>query len=205
MCDDNHKLPSLKLSCAACGVKMINASEGAVVEYSSALVFFKINGQNIEEVKRIQAPVNYDFVYHIGHYFIGSSKKIIVQNSSHQHVRDINVKEDVGYLAVRDDTTLCYTACWGNMLHCVTMEGTAVFKYSHEKLQKTWGVTVDCAGSIYVCGRESRNIHQLNNDGKLMRIMFDNLPDSPYCISFSKGLDKAAIACSSGVLVYKLS
>ena len=83
--------------------------------------------------------------------------------------------------------------------------GTKYLKYSHENLRGTYGVTVDCAGNIYVCGWGSENVHQLNRDGKLQRIMFDNLPDRPCCISFSKDHDKSVIGCSNRVLLYKLS
>ena len=64
---------------------------------------------------------------------------------------------------------------------------------------------MDCDGNIYVCGYTSRNVHQLSHDGQLQKIMFDDLPAAPYCISFSKDQYKAVIGCNYRVLIYKLS
>ncbi|KAK3082913.1 hypothetical protein FSP39_008943 [Pinctada imbricata] len=107
-------------------------------------------------------------------------------------------------MAVRDDTSLCYTVFGGRELYCITMDGTPVFTYSHDKLRYTSGVTVNRAGYIYVCGHNSNNIHQLSHDGKLQRIMFDNLPSGPYCVSFNKHGDKAVIGCNGKVLLYDM-
>ena len=203
--DNCTLLSSLALPGHPCGIKIISASKGIVVIWDTELLYFKINSNNISEVKRVQFPVRFDFIYHRGRYYIGSDNKIIVQDSNHQHVRDIAVDGTVGYMAARDDDTLCYTIFREFVLHCITLDGKPVFQYSHDKLQDITGVTVDCAGNIYVCGLYSRNVHQLSRDGKLQRIMFDNLPAGPFCISFSKDYDKAVIGCSERVLLYKLT
>ena len=204
--DDNCKLlSSLALPGYPYGIKMTSPTEGIVVIWKTALLYFKINDNNISEVKRVQVPVSRDFFYHNGRYYIGSDNKIIVQDSNHQHVRDIAVDAYVGYMAPRDDDTLCYTIDGGHELHCITLDGKSVFQYSHDKLQDITGVTVDCAGNIYVCGLRSKNVHQLNRDGQLQRIMFDNLPAGPFCISFSKDHDKVVIGCGGRMLLYKLT
>ena len=185
-------------------VRMINASEGAIAIYTKALLFFRISNNSIKEVKRVAVPVIHDFIYHKGKFFIGSHWKIIVQDSSNQHIRDIATENNVGYIAARDADTLCYTTYGGSVLHCITMEGKPVFQYSHGDLKGTWGVTVDKVGNIYVCGFDSRNIHQLNRNGKLQRIMFDNLPSGPNCIGFDKDHHYVVIGCDHRVLSYKL-
>ena len=203
--DDCKLLSSLALPGPPCRIKMTSPTEGIVVIWKTVLLYFKINSNNISEVRRVQVPVTCDFHYHNGRYYIGSNYKIIVQDSNHQHVRGIAVDGTVGYMAARDDDTLCYTKFRGFVLHCITLDGTPVFQYSHDKLKGTMGVTVDCASNIYVCGYDSRNVHQLSRDGQLQRILFDNLPANPYCISFSKDHDKAVIGCGSRMLLYKLT
>ena len=202
---NNRKLSSLSLPHFPWGLKMTSPTMGGVVIYDTALLFFEINNDSIRKVKEIEVPVRRDFIFHKGRYYIGSSKKIIVQDSSHQHVYDIAVAGDVGYIAARDMNSLCYTEYSISVIHCITLDGKSVFKYSHDKLQGTRGVTVDCDGNIYVCGYHSKNVHQLNRDGKLQRIMFDNLPANPYFISFSHDYGKAVIGCNGRVLLYKLS
>ncbi|KAK3082629.1 hypothetical protein FSP39_000758 [Pinctada imbricata] len=107
-------------------------------------------------------------------------------------------------MAVRDDTSLCYTVLYGRELYCNTMDGTPVFTYSHDTLQFTRGVTVDHASYIFVCGYSSKNVHQLCHDRKLQRIIFDNLPSRPWCVSFNKHGGKAVIGCSDKVLSYDM-
>ena len=146
-----------------------------------------------------------DFISHKGKYFIGSNMKIIINDGAHQHERDVAVGGRVGYLAARDDDSLCYTLFGGNVLHCVALNGSPVFQYLHDKLLFTMGVTVDCSKNIYVCGYISRNVHQLNFDGKLQRILFDNLPGNPYSIGFNANNNRAVIVSSSRVLMYRLT
>ena len=115
----------------------------------------------------------------------------------------MSVNEDINRIGVVDHDTLCYSD--SNILYCIKQNGTAVFKYSNKKLQNIQGITVDRFSNIYVCGYSSSNIHQLDRHGNLLRIMFDNLPRPPYCISFSKDHDKVAIGCDYKVLLYKFS
>ena len=203
--DHNHKqLSSLNLAGYAWGIKMVSVTEGGVVERDKSILFFKIDNNKIIEVKKNYVQVTRDFIFCNGECYIGSKNKIIVQDIAHHHIRDISVNGEVGYMAKRDDSSLCYTVCHRPELNCVTLDGKAVFQYTHDKLKRAWGVTVDCAGNIYVCGHDSKNVHQLSHDGQLQRIMFDNLPYEPYCIRFNKDHDIAAIGCDKHVLLYKL-
>ena len=188
------------------GIKMISATKGAVAVQNTALLFFEVNDNVIKKVKQIDVPVTFDFVYHKGKYYIGSNRKIIVQDSSNQHVRDISVRnEEVGYMTMLDDDSICYTICGGRVLYCITLDGSPLFQYSHANLEGTWGVTVDFARNIYVCGHDSLNVHQLTHEGTFHRVIFDNLAVKPYCISFTRGHDKAAIGCGNKILTYTLS
>ena len=82
---------------------MLNASEGAVVIENKSLLFFKVNNNSISKLKELKVPVRNDFHFHKGGILVGQNKKISVYDSSHQHVRDISVDGDAGYMAMRDD------------------------------------------------------------------------------------------------------
>ena len=198
-------LSSLPLPGSPYGIKMTSSEEGAVAIWNKDLLFFKVCDKTIIETKRIELPVENDFIFHKGKYYIGSNMKIIIHDSDHQHERDVAVGGRVGYLAARDDDSICYTLFGGNVLHCVALNGSPVFQYSHDKLLFTMGVTVDYSRNIYVCGYISRNVHQLNFDGKLLRILFDNLPGNPYSIGFNENNNRAVIVSSSRVLLYRLT
>ncbi|KAK3101544.1 hypothetical protein FSP39_004337 [Pinctada imbricata] len=186
------------------GIQMTSDTEGSVAVHGHGLIIFTIQNNQITKMKEIRINLNCDFVYHTDKYYIGCDKNIAVHDSNHHKVRDISMDNNVSCMAVRGDTSLCYTLWGGHELYCITMDGTPVFTYSHDKLQYTTGVTVDHAGYIYVCGGSSRNIHQLRHDGKLQRIIFDNLSSAPYCVSMNKRGDTALIGCSGKVLFFDL-
>ncbi|KAK3108753.1 hypothetical protein FSP39_014829 [Pinctada imbricata] len=200
-------LSSLALPNCPRGLKMIGDSEGAVAVQGHGLVLFKVQNNQIRKVSEIQADVNYDFVYHKGRYYIGCGNKICIynrNNGNYSRISEISVKHKIGYMALRDDSSLCYTVYGGNIVYCVKMDGTPVFTYSSKALLCTVGVSVDRTGFIYVCGYESENIHQLSQEGKLQRIIFNNLIAGPNCITFNARGDEVVIGCNRKVLLFSL-
>ena len=204
--DDNCKqLSTLALPGYPMGIKMTSDTVGAVVILDTALEFFEVGNNTISELRRVDVPVKRDFLYHKGKFYIGGDKKIIVQDSNNKHLRDVPVDNTVGYMCIAaHDNTMCFTELGGSVLYCITLDGKSKFQYSHEKLRSTHGVTVDCSGNIYVCGYSSGNVHQLNREGELQKIMFDNLHSNPHCISINKDNDKAVIGCHLRVSLYKM-
>ncbi|KAK3108837.1 hypothetical protein FSP39_017006 [Pinctada imbricata] len=198
-------LSSLSLPSFPWGIKIMRATEGSVAVEGKGLTFFNIQRDRILKVTEMKTEVNRDFVHHRGQFYIGCNRKIIVYDKLLRKVREITVNCDVGYMAVRDENTMCFTCeSRGRELCCITMDGIPVFTYSQDKLQGTRGVTVDHTGYIYACGLNSRNVHQLSHNGKLQRIVYDNLPTGPYCIHFNTQGDKAVIGCEGKILLYDL-
>lgn len=67
----------------------------------------------------------------------------------------------------------------------VSLEGCVLYRYSHGLLQYPAGVATDNQGNVYVCGKESENIHQVSRTGELIRIIAnkDNVT-APRAIAF---------------------
>ncbi|KAK3088493.1 hypothetical protein FSP39_019872 [Pinctada imbricata] len=195
-------LSSLSLPGWPWGIKMASDTEGAVALSGHGLVIFNIRNNQITKIKEIRTSVNVDFVYHKDRYYIGCGKNIAVYDSSLCKIRDISVNNTVYYMALRDDNSLCYTS--GRQVHCITMDGTPMFTYSHDRLINPQGITVYHSRHIFVCCLSSKNVHQLSYDGKLQRIIFDNLPSSPYCISFNTRGDRAVVGCNYKIALYDL-
>ncbi|KAH3696294.1 E3 ubiquitin/ISG15 ligase TRIM25-like [Dreissena polymorpha] len=62
-----------------------------------------------------------------------------------------------------------------------------VFKYENKELDWPTGIDIDVEGNIYVCGLRSKNIHMLDNDGELIRILdLAQYGFSPTFIKFSR-------------------
>ncbi|KAK3109095.1 hypothetical protein FSP39_022910 [Pinctada imbricata] len=191
------------------GLKMTGDTEGAVAVQERGLVLFKVQNNQIRKVSEIHANVNYDFVYHKGRYYIGCGNKIRLYNRNrnrynYSRISEISVNNEVGYMALCDESSLCYTGYGGNSVYCVRMDGAPVFTYSSQVLRCTVGVTVDSTGFIYVCGYTSRNVHQLSQDGKLQRIIFNNLKAGPNCITLNVSGDEVVIGCNKKVLLFSL-
>lgn len=59
------------------------------------------------------------------------------------------------------------------MVLAITLDGCVLFRYVHELLDTPTGITTDAQGNIYVCGKESQNIHQISKTGEHIRIIAD--------------------------------
>ncbi|KAK3088323.1 hypothetical protein FSP39_017558 [Pinctada imbricata] len=195
-------LSSLSLEGHPRGIKMTSDTEGAVAVNGHGLVIFNIRNNRITKIKEIRTNVKWDFVYHRDRYYIGYDKNIAVYDKSLHKIRDISVNNDVDYLAVRDDNSLCYTS--GRDVHCITMDGTPVFTYSNGRLRIPYGITVYQSKDIFICCFDSKNVHQLSHDGKLHRIIFEDLPSYPYCISFNSRGDRVVVGCNGKIALYDM-
>ena len=80
-------------------------------------------------------------------------------------------------------------------LLAITMKGTIVFRYRHEKLEHPTGVAIDNQGNLYVCGKDSNNVHQISKHGKFLRILFSKKDDltSPRGICFQPDGDRILV------------
>ncbi|KAK3088124.1 hypothetical protein FSP39_015026 [Pinctada imbricata] len=195
-------LSSLSLPGWPYGIKMTSDTEGAVAVLGHGLVIFNIQNNQITKIKEIRTNVNVDFVYYRDRYVIGYGQNIAVYDSSLSKIRDISVNNAVNFMALRDDNSLCYTS--GRNVYCITMDGTPVFTYSHDRLRNPYGTKVYKSRHIFVCCYSFKNVHQLSHDGKLQRIIFDNIPSFPYCISFNTLVDRAVVGCNNKIALYDL-
>ncbi|CAC5407017.1 unnamed protein product [Mytilus coruscus] len=81
---------------------------------------------------------------------------------------------------------------------------TTVFTYTNDELNGPRGVGLDFDGNIYIAGCNSKNIHQITNDGKLIRIIpietFGII--CPWTIRFAPKSNKFVVTCgNSGQVV----
>ena len=100
------------------------------------------------------------------------------------------------HIAADDINNILYVSD-GRQHHviAITMTGQLVFRYRHEKLEYPTGVAVDNQGHLYICGKDSSNVHQLSKDGHFLRILFnkkDNIA-SPRGICFQPDGDKILV------------
>ncbi|XP_071145775.1 uncharacterized protein [Mytilus edulis] len=72
-----------------------------------------------------------------------------------------------------------------------------VFTYKSDKFSNQRGIDIDRDGNVYICGNGTSNLHQLDKDGKLVRI----IPvgsigiKRPYVIRFKKNINQFLVTC----------
>ncbi|KAH3788164.1 uncharacterized protein LOC127842819 [Dreissena polymorpha] len=74
-----------------------------------------------------------------------------------------------------------------NSVIALTLGGCLLFRYSHKDLRCPSGLAVDTQGNLYICGKESNNIHQVTSSGQLVRILLQNEVQSPRAICMGEG------------------
>lgn len=98
---------------------------------------------------------------------------------------------------------------WGTyVIQCVTTSGVAVSKYRSSSLVGPLGMTRDPDGNLYVCGRDSNNIHQISSDRSEQRIFLtekDGL-SQPLNICHRKTDDKLVVTSwmSDKISIFRL-
>jgi hypothetical protein len=96
--------------------------------------------------------------------------------------------------------TVFYVSDLGSQeLVAVTDKCLVMFRYTHPELRKLGDVSVDASGNVYVCGSESRNVHQVGADGRHISIL--PMPTSnvrPWAISFQPDTDNFLLTNAYG-------
>ncbi|KAL3864955.1 hypothetical protein ACJMK2_006596 [Sinanodonta woodiana] len=83
-------------------------------------------------------------------------------------------------------TLIFVSDCGTNLVTCLNLEGKVKFQFRHEKLDYPTGMTTDCQANVYICGKNSHNIHVITEEGVFLRILLsenDGL-HGPRSISF---------------------
>ncbi|VDI25500.1 Hypothetical predicted protein [Mytilus galloprovincialis] len=76
---------------------------------------------------------------------------------------------------------------------------TIKFTYTNQHLSSPRGIGIDFDGNIYIAGYCSKNIHQISNDGKLIRIIpIETFGlQYPWTIRFDPNSNKFVVTCST--------
>ncbi|XP_060588317.1 uncharacterized protein LOC132743772 [Ruditapes philippinarum] len=78
------------------------------------------------------------------------------------------------YLTVSPDNSMIYISDSGrNIVTCLTSDGKVKAIYKDDQLKYPQQLAVDEYGSVYVCGHDSNNVHQLSHDLIKVKILID--------------------------------
>ncbi|XP_045161025.2 uncharacterized protein LOC123525930 [Mercenaria mercenaria] len=148
------------------------------------------------------------FVSFIPSIFIQSSK-IKVLDFDGQVLKTLTQKllGSPGYLALSNDQSTLYVSDWGNStVTSVSMEGKVIATYYAEELKMPHGLVCTRGGSVYVCGRQSKNIHQLSANCEKVQVLSDVVNGSaePFSVAFSDKEHKLYIGLDNRVSIFSV-
>ncbi|KAL3870501.1 hypothetical protein ACJMK2_038556 [Sinanodonta woodiana] len=108
---------------------------------------------------------------------------------------------DISYLALNKAKTRLLVSCYGyNALYCYNLDSKLKrrFIYKTKELEGPTGVGVDSDDTIYVAGFISRNIHQLTEEGIMLKILSSDsgIPSKPRELCFNERGDEFLVTNS---------
>ncbi|XP_060578289.1 uncharacterized protein LOC132735365 [Ruditapes philippinarum] len=113
------------------------------------------------------------------------------------------------YLTVSPDNTMIYVSdCGRYSVTCLNFDGMLKSIYKDDQLKFPHQLAVDEYGSVYVCGRDSNNVHQLSCDLTKVKILDKSHGiDTPTSIAYCQNTKRLFVGMneSSKIKVFSVS
>ena len=81
---------------------------------------------------------------------------------------------DFRHISISEENQLIYLTCITGGLITIDISGKFVGKYTEPVIANTWGVSLDFAGNVLVCGSTSPNVLKISSDGTTRIDMLEN-------------------------------
>ena len=128
-----------------------------------------IKEMKIKQTITSQATV-YGLQYVKGEFLVANNDKISwINSSTGSKTKEVSTYGYSDFIHSTDSKDYIYVDGYYNVT--CTVGGVTQFKYSSQELRGPRSVSTDMHGNIYVCGFSSKNIHQISNDGNIVRII----------------------------------
>ncbi|KAL3874701.1 hypothetical protein ACJMK2_037676 [Sinanodonta woodiana] len=79
-------------------------------------------------------------------------------------------------------TRVCISCYLNNAVYCFSLDGVKYFEYVSDSLKGPADMAIDMQENLFVVGHESCNIHQLAQDGSVLKVITDGIPRFPVSI-----------------------
>ncbi|XP_063405780.1 E3 ubiquitin-protein ligase TRIM45-like [Mytilus trossulus] len=127
---------------------------------------------------------------------IGSSNKLTWLNFPYgEKINERQTASNSNFVLSLGEQDCIYGICNNSVNYSVG--DTTKFTYTNTKLSGPRGIGVDMVGNIYIAGYNSANIHQITNEGSLIRIIPATTIgiESPWTIRFAPSSNKLIVTC----------
>ncbi|CAC5407035.1 unnamed protein product [Mytilus coruscus] len=180
-------------------IAQVDQTQVAIAIYNrNKIVFVDIAEMRLFRTLDLSGIPEYGLCCVEGNTFIISHGSTLTWvNSSGMQLKQKSIEGESYYVSTSDMKDCIY----GDGDNSVSsVEGyTTKFTYTNTQLISPRGIGIDFEGNIYIAGFGSKNIHQITNDGKLIRI----IPigtfglQSPWTIHFAPNSNKFVVTCSA--------
>ncbi|VDI02836.1 tripartite motif-containing protein 56 [Mytilus galloprovincialis] len=192
---NGNRLTELKLPNHPYDIDLMNDTTAAVSSKSNT--FYIINTNELTLCRKIVNTVQvHGFCYVNGEFILAYNNTLSWINSS-TAFKNEQTRTDGDTYYIYAQNRKDYICADGSNTVSRMVNNTKVFTYISDKLVNPRGIDIDCDGNVYICGHGSGNIHQLSNDGKLVRIIpAESIGlKHPWVIRFKKNSYQFFVTC----------
>ncbi|XP_061169400.1 uncharacterized protein LOC133178659 [Saccostrea echinata] len=138
---------------------------------------------NISHFECDEASKYFGITFRSGFIYIACGKSILKMDTEYNVISNLKTERDTRSVAVNRNNHIISSSCSSHSVTSINGMGETLFRYTHPDLKYPYGLDVDYEGKIYVCGRDSNNIHILSPSGELLQIIKTSKPN---CIKFKR-------------------
>ncbi|XP_052102848.1 uncharacterized protein LOC127736376 [Mytilus californianus] len=193
--DNGDCLAELKLPNSLYDIDKINDT---IVAISANLNnMFIINTHDMSLCRRIENTYPVHGFCHINGEFILACSNTLTWINTFTGVKNEQARTNGNTYFIHAEDRKHYICADGKNAVTRMVNNTKAFTYTNSKLKSPRDIDVDCEGNVYICGYKSENIHQLSNNGKLVRIFpTDKIGiKQPWVIRFKKNSNQFFVTC----------
>lgn len=136
---------------------------------------------------------------------VGTEKFISVVGPDGQDIRSMSKSGADTYLALLKEENMLYHKD-SNTIVGRRIEGVEIFRYSINSLVYPVGLGLDRDGNLYVCGRNSKNVHLVSKDGLRDRVILSKLVgiSSPYAVVVNHHRQEIVVTSSQETVAFEV-
>jgi hypothetical protein len=134
--------------------------------------------------------------------YIGGEDKVLILNTIGSLVREIPTDGFNYNLLYNERNDQLLLRQIDGRLCCINLDGHVIYTYD---ISGERGLAVDQQGHVYICGRDSHDIHRLSPDGTFRDIVLSKHDgvDRPWSITFNNDFTKLFIINNPPFIKYK--
>ncbi|VDI13874.1 Hypothetical predicted protein [Mytilus galloprovincialis] len=194
---DGNFLASLAVECDPTDVTHVNQSQVAISSVQRKVLIVDGTDLKLLQSLTLQDTPVYGLCFVDNDQFIVACSSTLTwtSSSSGQKINKMQTRGSSFFVSKSDkEGFIC-----GDGDHSVShvVGHTRSFTYSSSQLSSPRGIGIDFKGNIYIAGYGSKNIHQITNDGKLIRVILSEIlgVKSPWTIRFHHITNQFLVTC----------